>query len=68
MESLAVNRSELMGIGKVVVAKEQIKKIPLSQVQEVSVQWGIGPAFPVAFKHRVLSSVGVFPVFPVKEI
>lgn len=38
VEFLAVNRSELMEIGKVVVSKKQIKKIALSQEQEVSVQ------------------------------
>lgn len=54
MESLAVNVSELREIGKAVVTKKKIKEIPLFQGQEVSVQWGVGPTFPMAFKHRVL--------------
>lgn len=68
VESLAVNVSELREIGKAVVTKKKIKEIPLFQGQEVSVQWGVGPTFPMAFKHRVLWSVGVFALFPVKEI
>lgn len=41
-----------MEIGKVVLPKKQIEKIPLSHEQGVSVPWGIGPASSVTLQAQ----------------
>lgn len=52
VESSVVNGSELTEIGNVVVPKEQIKNIPLTQEQEVSVCWETRPTFPMALQAQ----------------